>query len=253
MTTHISAAQAAEIDAKLMGPQYGFTLEQLMELAGLSVAAATREVYPPETHGRVLCVCGPGNNGGDGLVAARHLFHFGYRVSVCYPKRSGREPIYARLVTQLETLGVPFVDAAALTTPNAEEDESNKTKKSLATYCDVVLDGVFGFSFAGSPRAPFDALLELLTPAHEPPPIVAIDVPSGWSVDEGDTSPGKSGARPDVLVSLTAPKLGSKTFEGAHHFVGGRFLPPKLAAEFGLAPPEYQGANQCARVPGLRG
>jgi NAD(P)H-hydrate epimerase len=246
MTTHISAAQAAEIDAKLMGPQYGFTLEQLMELAGLSVAAATREVYPPETHRRVLCVCGPGNNGGDGLVAARHLFHFGYRVTVCYPKRSGREPIYARLVTQLETLGVPFVDAAALTTPNAEEDE---LKKSF----DVVLDGMFGFSFSGSPRAPFDALLELLTPAHEPPPIVAIDVPSGWSVDEGDTSPGKSGARPDVLVSLTAPKLGSKTFEGSHHFVGGRFLPPKLAAEFGLAPPEYQGANQCARVPGGRG
>ena len=246
MTTHISAAQAAEIDAKLMGPQYGFTLEQLMELAGLSVAAATREVYPPKTHGRVLCVCGPGNNGGDGLVAARHLFHFGYDVSVCYPKRSGREPIYARLVTQLETLGVPFVDAAALTTPDAEE-------RGLKKSCDVVLDGVFGFSFAGSPRAPFDALLELLTPAHDPPPIVAIDVPSGWSVDEGDTSPGKSGVRPDVLVSLTAPKLGSKTFEGAHHFVGGRFLPPKLAAEFGLAPPEYQGANQCARVPGGRG
>ena len=69
MTTHISAAQAAKIDAKLMGLEYGFTLEQLMELAGLSVAAATRLVYPPKTHGRVLCACGPGNNGGDGLVA----------------------------------------------------------------------------------------------------------------------------------------------------------------------------------------
>ena len=45
MTTHISAAQAAEIDEKLMGPEYGFTLEQLMELAGLSVAPATREVF----------------------------------------------------------------------------------------------------------------------------------------------------------------------------------------------------------------
>ena len=239
MTTHISAAQAAEIDEKLMGPEYGFTLEQLMELAGLSVAAATREVYPPETHRRVLCLSGPGNNGGDGLVAARHLFHFGYDVSVCYPKRSGREPIYARLATQLETLGVPFVDVAALTAP-------------LAASCDVVVDGVFGFSFAGSPRAPFDALLDLLTPAREPPPIVAIDVPSGWSVDEGDASPGKSGARPEMLVSLTAPKLCSKTFDGAHHFVGGRVLPPKLAAEYGLVLPEYEGANQCTRVSSER-
>jgi NAD(P)H-hydrate epimerase len=71
-------------------------------------------------------------------------------------------------------------------------------------------------------------------------------------VDEGDTSLGKSGARPDTLVSLTAPKLGSKTFEGAHHFVGGRFLPPKLAAEYGLVLPEYEGANQCVRMPSER-
>ena len=248
MTRHISAAQAAEIDEKLMGSEYGFTLEQLMELAGLSVAAATREVYPPETHRRVLCLCGPGNNGGDGLVAARHLFHFGYDVSVCYPKRSGREPIYARLTTQLETLSVPFVDVAALTVPAGENEENN----TLATTYDVVVDGVFGFSFAGSPRAPFDALLNLINPARKPPPIVAIDVPSGWSVDEGDASPGKSGARPEMLVSLTAPKLCSKTFDGAHHFVGGRFLPPKLAAEYGLVLPEYEGANQCTRVSSER-
>ena len=78
-TTHISASQAAEIDVKLMGPEYGFTLEQLMELAGLSVAAATQRVFPvtPDTHQRILVLCGPGNNGGDGLVAARHLAHFG--------------------------------------------------------------------------------------------------------------------------------------------------------------------------------
>jgi len=237
MTTHISASQAAEIDAKLMGPEYGFTLDQLMELAGLSVAAAVREVYPPDTHRKALCVCGPGNNGGDGLVAARHLFHFGYDVEVCYPKRSGREAIYGRLVTQLETLRVPFVDVSSLIDAG-----------SLQKKYDVALDGVFGFSFAGSPRAPFDALLGLLSPNSDPPPIVAIDVPSGWSVDEGDVSVSKSGVRPETLVSLTAPKLGSRTFAGAHHFVGGRFVPPRLATEYGLVLPRYEGANQIARV-----
>jgi hydroxyethylthiazole kinase-like uncharacterized protein yjeF len=64
-----------------MGP-LGFSVDQLMELAGLSVAAALAEQYPPTSHRRVLVLAGPGNNGGDGLVAGRHLTHFGYDVSV---------------------------------------------------------------------------------------------------------------------------------------------------------------------------
>ena len=75
----LSAKDAAALDDELMG-SLGFCLEQLMELAGLSVAAAVAEVYPPSSHGRALVLCGPGNNGGDGLVAARHLMHFGYQV-----------------------------------------------------------------------------------------------------------------------------------------------------------------------------
>lgn len=54
---------------------------QLMELAGLSCATSLAEQYPRARHPRVLIVCGPGNNGGDGLVAARHLHHFGYTVT----------------------------------------------------------------------------------------------------------------------------------------------------------------------------
>lgn len=61
-----------------MGP-LGFSVDQLMELAGLSVASAVLAEYPPASHLRPLVIAGPGNNGGDGLVAARHLYHFGYR------------------------------------------------------------------------------------------------------------------------------------------------------------------------------
>jgi len=65
-----------------MGP-LGFSIDQLMELAGLSCAEATATAFPERSR-KVLVVAGPGNNGGDGLVAARHLTHFGYTVSQCW-------------------------------------------------------------------------------------------------------------------------------------------------------------------------
>jgi len=66
------------VDEELMGP-LGFSIDQLMELAGLSVASSILAEYPPSKSPRILIVAGPGNNGGDGLVAARHLYHFGYK------------------------------------------------------------------------------------------------------------------------------------------------------------------------------
>ncbi|KAL5059465.1 hypothetical protein RYX36_031069 [Vicia faba] len=97
--TYLKQQESTEIDETLMGP-LGFSVDQLMELAGLSVATSIYEVYKPGEYSRVLIVCGPGNNGGDGLVAARHLHHFGYKLLICYPKRTPK-PLYAGLVTQV--------------------------------------------------------------------------------------------------------------------------------------------------------
>ena len=79
--TLLSQDQATKIDEELMA-QPGFAIEQLMELAGLSCASALADAFPKVEGKRVLVLCGPGNNGGDGLVAARHLYHFGYAVEV---------------------------------------------------------------------------------------------------------------------------------------------------------------------------
>ena len=76
--------EAQAVDEQLMGP-LGFSVDQLMELAGLSVAQSIEAEYPAAKYKRVLILAGPGNNGGDGLVAARHLYHFGYQVEVRHP------------------------------------------------------------------------------------------------------------------------------------------------------------------------
>ena len=88
----------------------------------------------------MLCVCGPGNNGGDGLVAARHLWQFGYEPTVVYPKRPQR-PLFINLCEQMRMMEIPVLEALP--------DELEKKH-------DLILDAIFGFSFTGAPRAPFD-------------------------------------------------------------------------------------------------
>lgn len=241
-----------------MGPGLGFSLDQLMELAGLSVAHAVHEEYPtdPSAPGgplRVLVVAGPGNNGGDGLVAARHLHHWGYRCAVVYPKQPPAKPLFQGLLTQLTSLGIPFVEPDAVVA-------AAQTSGGLGSHYDVVVDAVFGFSFSGGPlRPPWDRLLAALRPPPQSnavdaasgkrrlPYIVSVDVPSGWHVELGDVG-GVSGLRPDMLVSLTAPKLCAQHFTGSHHYLGGRFVPPAIAQRFDLRLPSYPGTSQVVKL-----
>ena len=88
-----------------------------------------------------------------------------------------------------------------------------QSQAPLKSHYDVVLDALFGFSFKGSPRPPFDALLKLLTPTADPPAVVSVDIPSGWHVEEGPSGLEGQGMAPDMLVSLTAPKLAAKHFK----------------------------------------
>ncbi len=228
-TGYLNAKDAYELDQQLFST--GYTLEQLMELAGLAVAEAIYQISPPlsppststASKKKVLIVCGPGNNGGDGLVAARHLVMFGYDVVVVYPKRSSREEHYPKLVKQCQDVGISVLDTIPLLVRDekANEMEGSSGGDDIIQY-DVIVDAIFGFSFKGEAREPFGTIIQQMMDIQQEQkiPIVAVDVPSGWNVDEGDVA--NTGMVPDVLVSLTAPKLCSKEFQG-RHFVGGTY------------------------------
>lgn len=94
------------------------------------------------------------------------------------------------------------------------------TLRAALSSSDVILDAIFGFSFKGPIRAPFDAALPFIISSGLP--IVSVDIPSGWDVENGNKE--GIGLNPDVLISLTAPKEGVKLFTG-RHFLGGRFVP----------------------------
>jgi len=241
-TGYMDAKSASALDEELMS-QPGFTLEQLMELAGLSVAEAVyavvmdrrQELGQTATNSkpRILLVCGPGNNGGDGLVAARHLVMFGFECDVVYPKRTTKQQHYVNLVRQCEDVSIPILDGMP---------------KDFAGKYDAIVDSIFGFSFMGEPREPFGTILKNIQEAQQKRGVlvVSVDVPSGWNVDEGDVT--GTGFSPDVLVSLTAPKNCARHFKG-RHFVGGRFLPPALGEKYGVRMPDYPGVAQVVEVP----
>lgn len=117
------------------------------------------------------------------------------------------------------------------TISNENSSENITALKDALKSTDVILDAIFGFSFSPPLRAPFDAILPVL--ADSGLPIVSVDIPSGWDVEDGrvpiiiEDADGKEttflGLTPEVLISLTAPKLGVKDFK-EKHFLGGRFI-----------------------------
>lgn len=233
-TGYLNAQDAAALDEELMSTP-GFSLEQLMELAGLSVAEAVYQYLKPKEDGpkpKILLICGPGNNGGDGLVAARHLMFFGYDCTVVYPKQSSKQH-FVNLVQQCNDVDV---------------DVLSEMPSEISSY-DGIVDAIFGFSFKGEPREPFATALKSIMEAQQAGvPVISVDVPSGWNVDEGDIS--GLGFIPEVLVSLTTPKESARSFKG-RHFVGGRFLPPKLAKKYNVRMPHYPGVSQIMEVTTL--
>ncbi|KAJ6164575.1 AI-BP family protein [Penicillium chermesinum] len=202
----ISAKDAASLDKDLMEIG-GWSLDQLMELAGLSVSQAGKYLAAPELQDYSA---GPGNNGGDGLVAARHLAQYGYNPSVYYPKQ-GKNELYQRLKVQLENLCVPFITDF--------EAELQKT--------DFLVDAIFGFSFGGPLRAPFGEIVSQIEKSSVP--VLSVDAPSSWDIQAGPPKEGPGATfMPKALISLTAPKPACK--------------------KYGLDLPQYQGIDQILEV-----
>jgi len=220
---------AQELDVDLMSTS-GFSIDQLMELAGLSVAVAIVEflsLIKFDFKQQILIVCGPGNNGGDGMVAARHLAHFGYLPVLVYPKHSRRD-LFSRLLIQCKDLKILVLDALP---------------ENLSRSYGLIVDAIFGFSYKPPLRSPFDKVLPALNKAGLP--IFSVDIPSGWDVEKGNIY--DVAVKPDGLISLTAPKLGVKDFRGPH-FLGGRFVPPTIKEKYKLDVPKYPGTSQVLRL-----
>jgi len=228
----LSQDAAIKIDQELFN-DYRFSVDQLMELAGLSCAHAVATAYPlhASTPMNVLVLCGPGNNGGDGLVCARHLKMMGYEPTI-YNIKPPKTELMQRLTHQVATMDIPSL--SYLSDP-----------VRMSSSFSLIIDAIFGFSYKPPLREPFDEVLKKLEKCTTP--IVSIDIPSGWDVETGpiDKTPC---IRPDTLISLTAPKMCAKYFTGRYHFLGGRFVPPAVQDKYDMRLPDFPGLSDIVKL-----
>jgi NAD(P)H-hydrate epimerase len=162
--------------------------ELLMESAGRAVAEAV--LAGLERGAEVLAVCGTGNNGGDGMVAVRHLHLLGVPVRVALVgDPSGLTKDAAANLARARSLGIPIGDAAF-----------DPPKRG------ILIDAVFGTGLSRRVEGVPAQALRRMRAAREECGIVAVDLPSGLDADTGQ--PLGDVPEAEVTVTLGLPKLG---------------------------------------------
>ncbi len=149
----------------------------LMENAGRGCAELVGQRIKPDQIAVIFC--GPGNNGGDGYVIARHLHNAGIavRIMVCVPKEKikGDALENFRLAEKLD-LPIEFPD---ITGGGFSEQVQSRCKES-----GIIVDALFGTGITGPLRGNFPEMINMLNASGKP--IVAVDIPSGLDCDTAE-------------------------------------------------------------------
>ena len=199
----VNVEQMREMERR--SEEAGVSVDTLMEKAGLAVAQRARHVLGHLAGVPVLVLIGPGNNGSDGLVTARHLLAWGARVTayICLPRQT-HDP----KLSLAQSTGVVIVDAS-------RDGQLARLKETLAS-AHMVIDAVLGTGRARPIEGILKDAFSLLKEAKASNPgmvLLALDIPSGLSADSGEADPLCLYA--DVTVTLGYPKVGLFTFPGA--------------------------------------
>jgi hydroxyethylthiazole kinase-like uncharacterized protein yjeF len=184
----------------------------LMEHAGAAVAAAAHALAiraDRPAGGPFLVLCGPGNNGGDGFVAARHLARHGATVVVAFVASEGRPPgpqsgpNWDRLAAEPNVTRIHAPSARDLAVLGQGVERVS-----------VVIDALLGTGVRGELRDPIRSAVELVRSAREAGvPVVAVDTPTAIDLTSGELS--DPVVRADLTVTFHRPKAGLRTRRGA--------------------------------------
>ncbi|HTV82908.1 MAG TPA: NAD(P)H-hydrate dehydratase [Acidobacteriaceae bacterium] len=194
----LTAAEMRAVD-RVTTEKYGVPSIQLMRDAGLSVACFVLREYQYPKQRRICVLCGKGNNGGDGLVAATALARAGCEVRVLLLgdpselKGDAKTAMEAAAGSKLQLSSIG--GEAALNTPEVQQ---------ALNSAGLLIDAVLGTGFRPPMRGLAAALRDRVNAMQTP--VVAVDLPSGWDADARGYA-GEDAFRASAVVTFTAPKL----------------------------------------------
>lgn len=216
---YVTRDQMREMD-RLSIEKYNIPAAQLMENAGGAVAEEAMKIAVGKG---VAVFCGYGNNGGDGLVAARLLIKKGYKVDIFFagkPKSFSPESN-----NNLELLLGLHVNPQIIST----KDQIGKTFSGIGKP-GLIIDAIFGIGMKGSLDDFYKDLIMNINTAGSP--VLSIDIPSGLDADTGE--PVSTAVKADVTVTLGFAKTGFKNPKAKEYT--GRVI----VADIGLAGPGHE-------------
>jgi NAD(P)H-hydrate epimerase len=203
----------------------GIPIPQLMENAGLAVAQEAWLMLGELAERPVLVLAGPGNNGGDGLVAARHLKDWGAQVTAyLLQPRDPPDPNIAALAER----EVPVV-----TVP---EDPGFKRLEEALLSADLVIDALLGTGRARPIEGTLGEVLDRVRAARSrrlPPRLIAVDLPTGVDADTGAADPRCVAA--DETVAFAWSKPGLHVLPGSQYAGRAEVVDIGIPASFGEA------------------
>ena len=219
----------------------GVSKDALMERAGLETARYIRRVCSPLFGVPIVVLVGPSNNGGDGLVVARHLHRWGARVTV-YICRDRRAP----------DPNLEIVNELGISVIAASDDEGLMQLHELLSTAHVVVDAVLGIGRLRPLEGMVRDILLMLSEARAARPdmtALAVDVPSGMDGDSGDADPACPAV--DITLSMGYPKVGHYAYDAVARIgkldVVGIGLPDGVDGDMPLS--LMTDANMCPILP----
>ena len=193
----ITAAEAKAIEQAAC-TQMNLPLLSLMQSAGEAAARLVQQLYPL---GRVIVLCGPGGNGGDGYVAARLLLSEGRYVEVI----ASRAP--EKLTGDAAIMAHAWTACGGMTRIFGDEPLGHLSES------DVIIDALLGIGTTSNPDGAIGALCAWAN--ESPANVVSLDIATGVNSDTADVYDGAIHA--DVTISFIAPKRGNILYPGAAH------------------------------------
>ena len=208
----LTAEQMASIDGHAM-EKYGVQLIQMMENAGRQLAILAVRMLGNTAAGKpVVVLCGPGNNGGGGMVAARHLQNWGARVTAILAADAARlKEVPAGQWRSVSALGLV--------------SESDYLPQAM-----LIIDALLGYNGRGDPRPPISTWIDRANKSGIP--ILSLDLPSGLNATTG--VPSNPNIKASATLTLAMPKTGLFT-PAARELVGDLYL-----ADIGIPPNVYR-------------